>query len=129
MLDRFPVYAVLPAFDLDRARTWWKEKAGMTPGVEDPGGLWYACANGTWVVVTRSQFAGTARNTAISFKVDDVTATMAEMRARGVQFEDYDLPEFKTIDGLFEYRGYRAAWFKDSEGNVVEISQVPSAPV
>ncbi|HLA67233.1 MAG TPA: VOC family protein [Acidimicrobiia bacterium] len=129
MLDRFPVYAVLPAADLDRARTWWEEKAGMTPTTEDPGGLWYSCGEGTWVVITRSQFAGTARNTAITFKVEDVPATMADLRSKMVRFEDYDLPGFKTVDGLFEYGGYRAAWFKDSEGNIVEIAQVPSEPV
>jgi len=125
MLDRFPVYAVLPTADIDRSRTWWAERTGMTPAMEDPGGLWYGCGEGTWLLVTPSQFAGTAQNTAASFKVDDITAVMADLRRRGVVFEEYDLPMFKTVNGLFEFGGYRAAWFKDSEGNIVEIGQVP----
>lgn len=126
MLDRHRVYAVLPAADLARARAWWTERVGMDPVHEDPGGLWYACAGGTWMVITPSGFAGTARNTAASFQVDDIVATMAALRDRGVVFEDYDLPDFRTVDGLFTHGPYRAAWFTDSEGNIVEISQVPS---
>jgi len=59
--------------------------------------------------------------------VTDIQGLMGELRQRGVVFEEYDLPEFKTVDGLFEMGGYMAAWFKDSEGNIVEIAQVPSA--
>ena len=125
MLDRFPVYAVLPTADLTRSRSWWEQKVGMVPAVEDLGGLWYSCGEGSWLLVTPSQFAGTAQNTAASFKVTDIAAVMKDLRAGGVVFEDYDLPGFKTVDGLFESDGYRAAWFKDSEGNIVEIGEVP----
>jgi predicted enzyme related to lactoylglutathione lyase len=126
MLDRFRVYAILPASDLARAKSWWQEKVGMTPTTEDPGGLWYACADGTWVAVTRSGYAGTAKNTAVSFTVTDIEQLMEDLRDRGVVFEDYDIPGFKTENGLFESGGYKAAWFKDSEGNIVEVAQVPS---
>jgi hypothetical protein len=93
---------------------------------EDPGGLWYACADGTWLVVTPSGFAGTAQNTAASFTVTDIVGLMKDLRARGVAFEEYDLPNFKTVDGLFEAGGYKAAWFKDSDGNIVELAELPS---
>jgi hypothetical protein len=126
MLDRFRVYAILPASDLDRAKAWWQEKVGMSPTTEDPGGLWYQCAEGTWMAITRSANAGTAQNTAVSFTVTQIEYVMAELRQRGVVFEEYDLPYMKTIDGLFEMGGYKGAWFKDSEGNIVEIAQVPS---
>ena len=96
MLDRFRVYAVLPATDLARAKAWWEEKVGMTPATEDPGGLWYACAEGTWVVITPSGFAGTAQNTAISFTVTEVERLMEELRASGVVFEEYETP--KTVE-------------------------------
>jgi len=124
MLDKFPVYAVLASSDLERARSWYQEKIGMTPKQEDPGGLWYACADGTWLFVTRSQFAGTARNTFASFKVQGLESVMSELRGRGVAFEEYDLPEFKTIDGQFAMGPYKAAWFKDADGNIIEISEV-----
>lgn len=126
MLDTFPVFAVLPSSDLDRARTWYRDHLGMDPTKEDPGGLWYSCADGSWLVVTRSQFAGTARNTAASFQVTGIADLMARMRANGVVFEDYDLPDFSTVDGLFTWGGYRAAWFKDADGNIIEISEVPA---
>jgi hypothetical protein len=126
VLDRFRAYAVLPASDLQRAKAWWQEKVGMTPTTEDPGGLWFACADGTWVVVTPSGFAGTAQNTAVSFTVTGIEDLMETLRGRGVVFEEYDLPNFKTENGLFAMGGYKAAWFKDSEGNIVEIAEVPS---
>ena len=118
------VYAVLPTKDLAAARDWYAEKTGAIPSAEDPGGSWYECADGTWFVLTLSQFAGTAENTAASFQVDDLEAVMAEMRSRGVVFEDYDLPGFVTVDGLFSHGPYRACWFKDNDGNIVEVSQV-----
>jgi len=124
VLDAFPVYAVLPSSDLDRARAWYRDHLGMVPAKEDPGGLWYSCADGTWFVVTRSAFAGTAQNTAASFQVTGIGDLMAEMRARGVVFEEYALPDFTTVDGLFTWGAYRAAWFKDVDGNIVEISEV-----
>jgi catechol 2,3-dioxygenase-like lactoylglutathione lyase family enzyme len=106
MLDQYRVYAILPASDLDRAKSWWADKVGMTPTTEDAGGLWYQCADGTWVAVTRSGFAGTAQNTAVSFTVDHIKDLMVRLRERGVEFLDYDMPGFKTVDGLFDAGGY-----------------------
>jgi catechol 2,3-dioxygenase-like lactoylglutathione lyase family enzyme len=126
MLTDYKVYAVLPSSDLDRARAWYEEKTGTTPAMSDPGGLWYECAGGTWFFVTRSAYAGTAQNTAASFQVTDIERVMADMRERGVVFEEYDLPDFKTEDGLFTYGGYKAAWFKDADDNIIEISETPS---
>jgi len=127
MLDRFPVYAVLPSSDLDRARAWYQDHIGMAPETVDPGGLWYRCANDTWVVVTPSSFAGTAKNTAVSFHVEEIEAVMADLRARGVVFEEYDMPGFTTVDGLFTHGGARAAWFKDADGNTIEIAEFASS--
>jgi len=127
VLDAFPVFAVLPSSDLDRARSWYHDHLGMDPAKEDPGGLWFSCADGTWFVVTRSAFAGTARNTAASFQVTGIGGLMAAMRDRGVVFEDYDLPDFTTVDGLFTWGPYSAAWFKDADGNIIEISEVSAA--
>jgi catechol 2,3-dioxygenase-like lactoylglutathione lyase family enzyme len=124
MLDRFSVYAVLPSQDLDRARAWYRDHLGMEPETEDPGGLWYRCAGDTWFVVTRSAFAGTAQNTAAGFHVEHIEETMSDLRDRGVVFEEYDLPDFKTVDGLFTFGGSKAAWFKDCDGNIIEVAEV-----
>jgi hypothetical protein len=124
MLTGFKVYAVLPSSDLDRARAWYEEKTGTTPSMSDPGGLWYECADGTWFFVTRSAYAGTAQNTAASFQVTGIEQVMADLRERGLVFEEYDLPDIKTENGLFTYGRYKAAWFKDADGNIIEISEV-----
>jgi hypothetical protein len=124
MLTDFKVYAVLPSTDLDRARTWFEEMTGTTPTMADPGGLWYSCAEGTWFVVTRSSYAGTAQNTAVSFQVTGIEQVMADLRGRGLVFEEYDLPDFKTVDGVFAMGPYKAAWFKDADGNIIELSEV-----
>jgi catechol 2,3-dioxygenase-like lactoylglutathione lyase family enzyme len=118
------VYAVLPSKDLAASRAWYEAKTGTTPTKEDPGGLWYECADGTWFVVTASQFAGTAQNTAASFHVDDLQRVMSDYRSRGLVFEEYDMPGFKTVDGVLSMGPYKAAWFKDGDGNTIEMSQV-----
>ncbi len=99
----------------------------MSPAKEDPGGLWYECADGTWFVITPSAFAGTALNTAASFQVTDLEDVMARYRSQGVVFEEYDLPDFKTVNGLFAMGPYSAAWFKDPDGNIIELSEVKTA--
>ena len=124
MLEQFPVYAVLPASDLDRAKKWYAEKLGLSPKQEEGGSAWYECAGGTWVILTASQFAGTAQNTAAGFTVKGIESVMEDLRGRGVVFEDYDLPGFKTENGLADWGMYKAAWLKDSEGNILELSEV-----
>lgn len=124
MLTDYKVYAVLPSADLAKARSWYEEKTGTTPTKEDPGGLWYECADGTWFVITGSTFAGTAQNTAASFGVSGIEEVMGDFRTRGVIFEEYDSPEFKTENGLFAMGPYKAAWFRDGDGNTIELSEV-----
>jgi hypothetical protein len=83
-LNRFPVYAVLPASDFDRAKTWYREKLGLTPSEEMGPNAWYRCADGTWFILTISQYAGTARNTAAGFTVKDIESGFEDQRHRTV---------------------------------------------
>jgi catechol-2,3-dioxygenase len=123
-LGDFPVYALLPASGLTRARTWYEEKLGLTPSEETPGNAWYRCADGTWFIVTQTPNAGTAKNTAAGFTVKEIESVMDELRSRGVAFEEYDFGEIgRTENGLMTMDNIKAAWFKDSEGNIVELSQ------
>jgi catechol 2,3-dioxygenase-like lactoylglutathione lyase family enzyme len=121
-LEGFQVYAVLPCSDYERAKAWYEEKLGLSPAEEMGPNGWYRQADGTWFILTTSANAGTAKNTAAGFTVRDIESVMADLRSRGVEFEDY--PEMGTVDGLLSMGGYKAAWFTDSEGNIVEISQV-----
>jgi catechol 2,3-dioxygenase-like lactoylglutathione lyase family enzyme len=121
----------LPAQDLDRARAFYAEKLGLEPVEERPGGLRYVCAFGEFALF---QSAGRAsgEHTQMGWEVDDIDATVRELRARGVVFEEYDLPGLKTFDGIAYIEGNypskgtgeRAAWFRDSEGNMLGIGEI-----
>ena len=127
-LSEFPTYAVLPCSDYGRARSWYEEKLGMRPTSEEMGNGWYHCADGTWFILTTSQYAGTAKNTAAGFTVKEIESVMDDLRERGVAFLEYDMGEMgKTQDGLMAFGDYKVAWLKDSEGNIIELSQVSRA--
>jgi catechol 2,3-dioxygenase-like lactoylglutathione lyase family enzyme len=121
----FAMWPVLTASDIGRARTWYEEKLGLAPKREDEvGGLWFEFAGGTWLLVYQTPQAGTARNTQAHPDVTDIKSLMDDLRSRGVVFQEYDFGEMgKTEDGLIEVMGWRSAWFKDSEGNTIEISE------
>jgi catechol 2,3-dioxygenase-like lactoylglutathione lyase family enzyme len=121
----------LPAQDLERARRFYSEKLGLEPVETRPGGLRYQCASGGFAVF---QSAGrpSGDHTQMAWKVDDIDAVVAELRQRGVVFEEYDLPGLRTVNGMAEVKGNypsaggvgeRSAWFRDSEGNVHGIGQ------
>ena len=126
MLSEFPLMARLAASDIGRARTWYEQKLGLVPETEEMGGqVLYYQTGGTWFSVYQTAFAGTAKNTVAGWTVKGIESLMAELRGRGVVFNDYDFGEIKTVDGLMSMGGYKAAWFTDSEGNIMELSQVP----
>ena len=126
MLSGIPLQPRLPASDIDRARAWYHDKLQLDPAREDDGGLWYQ-TGGTWFLVFRTSNAGTARNTAAGWTVPDLRAFMAETRSRGVTFDEVDLGNgMQTVDGLLNLDGFLLAWFKDSEGNTIEMSQLPA---
>jgi catechol 2,3-dioxygenase-like lactoylglutathione lyase family enzyme len=121
----------LPAQDLDRARRFFAEKLGLEPAETRPGGLHYQCPGGGFSVF-RSAGRPSGEHTQMAWLVEDIEAVVAELRARGVVFEEYDLPGLRTVEGIAEVagnypslggKGERAAWFRDSEGNVHGIGQ------
>jgi catechol 2,3-dioxygenase-like lactoylglutathione lyase family enzyme len=126
MLNSAVVNAVVAASDIDRARDFYRDKLGLEPVVDQEGGLLYVC-KGSWFLLYPSAWAGTNRATAMGFVVDDLDAEMAALRERGVEFLDYDLPEFTTVDGVAELEGQRGAWFADSEGNIIAVNQITDA--
>src|SRR6266511_4305705 len=130
MLEKSSVAARLPAQDLPRARAFYSDKLGLEPSEERPGGLLYRCARGEFALF-QSDGAPSESHTQMAWEVDDIEAAVAHLRARGVVFEEYDLPGVRTVDGLAEIHdnypskgvGERAAWFRDSEGNLLAIGQ------
>ncbi len=127
MLRDFPMSARLAASDIGRARAWYEAKLGLVPEREEMGGsgLWYRSGR-TWFYLYQTDAAGTARNTVGGWEVTGIEALMDELRSRGVAFEDYDFGEMKTTNGLLSVDGYRAAWFADSEGNILELTELPA---
>lgn len=126
MLERFPIHATVAASDIDRARSWYEAKLGLEPKVTDPGGgMWFEFSSGTWLYVYPTASAGTAQNTVAGWTVTGIEQVMDELRSRGVVFEEYDLPGIRTVNGLATWEGMgKAAWFRDSEGNTFELSEV-----
>jgi catechol 2,3-dioxygenase-like lactoylglutathione lyase family enzyme len=118
-----PMMATLPASDFERAKAWYRDKLGLTPVRDLPVGADYEVGGATFGLYP-SEFAGTNQATAAGFYVDDVEATVDELSAKGVVFEQYDLPGLKTNEkGIAELGPYQGAWFKDSEGNILVVSK------
>lgn len=125
-LSNAPVTATLTASDVDRAKAFYTEKLGLVvaPGdVQDPmGGVLLKAGNGTQLYIYNSG-APKATNTVAAFTVEDVLATVNELKAKGVTFESYDMPQLKTDENnIVTNEGLQAAWFKDSEGNIIGIA-------
>jgi catechol 2,3-dioxygenase-like lactoylglutathione lyase family enzyme len=129
MLSEQRAVTPLPATDIWRARRFYEEVLGFEPVDAQPDGeADYRCADGTWFFVHPSEEAGTNRATALAFMVPDIDAEMAELRERGVVFEEYDLPGFTTVDGVVTRpNGTRMAWFKDTEDNIIGLGQPPAS--
>ena len=122
MLETATVYATIPAQKLDRARSFYEEKLGLKPAEERPEGLRYECAGGQFLLFeSAGEPSGT--HTQLGWNVPDLKATVDELRRNGVVFEEYDLPGFKTVNGIAEIAGERGAWFKDSEGNLLALGE------
>jgi catechol 2,3-dioxygenase-like lactoylglutathione lyase family enzyme len=116
------VGAMLATSDLDRSKAWYARVGGYEPLFEAGGQVvGYRSGESTFNVYV-SQYAGTAENTVAALGVPDIRAEMADLRARGVTFEDYDFGDVKTVDGLLEDSdGTTNAWFKDPDGNIIGI--------
>jgi predicted enzyme related to lactoylglutathione lyase len=123
MLQNAPIRAYLPASDVARARKFYEEKVGLKPKEEFAGGVIYECG-GAEVFMYPTRNAGTSKASQAFWQVDDVEAEVAELKARGVKFEDYNLPGLETKNSIATGGGAKTAWFKDTEGNILAVSQV-----
>jgi len=123
MLQKSPMYAYLPARDVTRARRFYEDKLGFTPKEEVAGGVAYEFGEHTACFLYPTPNAGTSKASQAFWQVDDIEREVAELKARGVKFEDYDMPGEKSDDGIVTAGGAKAAWFKDSEGNILALVQ------
>ena len=118
------VAVMLPTTDHGRAREFYGGRLGLvSDGVNQDGELMFQLAGGSELVLRELPDATPSPNTALSFQVGDIAAEIGALEERGVTFEDYDYPDLKTVDHIFDGPGMRAAWFLDPDGNVLCLHQ------
>ena len=115
--------ATLPAKDLERARTFYVDRLGLSVQSQDETGVHFV-VGGSRFRLFRSSGSATGSYTQLALVVPDIAAQVEALRARGVSFEEYDYPTLKTVDGIADLGYARAAWLKDSEGNLLGIAQL-----
>jgi predicted enzyme related to lactoylglutathione lyase len=123
MLANAPIVPYIPAADVARARKFYEGILGLKVREEYAGGVIYECGKGSWVFMYPSPNAGTNKASTAFWTVDDVETEVAALKARGVVFEEYDFPQMKTVNSIATGGCAKTAWFKDTEGNILAISQ------
>ena len=119
MLNGNQVTAILPVKDMARARRFYENQLGLKPiGLRADGKFAYRCG-GTVLALFPRPGGTKAEHTALSFRVDDIEKEIRELEARGVHFAEYDLPGLKTVEHVCVLGSEKAAWFLDSEGNIL----------
>jgi predicted enzyme related to lactoylglutathione lyase len=122
MLQNAPMYSYIPAKDVRRARKFYEEKLGFKPKREVADGVVYEFGKGTACFLYPTPNAGTSNASQAFWQVEDIEGEVAELKARGVKFEKYDMPEMDE-NGISTAGGAKAAWFKDTEGNIMALIQ------
>ncbi len=123
MLTGAPIMAIVPTTDLARAKAFYGEILGLVDAkVSTPGPqVVYRCGGNTLLEIYERPTAGDAQHTLASWEVSDLRAAVDQLRDRGVRFEQYDLPEVKTEDGISTTGDLQEAWFRDPDGNILRI--------
>ncbi|MGZ5126103.1 MAG: VOC family protein [Burkholderiales bacterium] len=122
ILQNAPMYSYIPAKDVTRARNFYEQKLGFTPKQETAGGVVYEFGKGTACFLYPTPNAGTSQASQAFWQVDDIQREVAELKARGVKFEKYDMPTMNE-NNISTDHGAKAAWFKDTEGNIMALIQ------
>jgi catechol-2,3-dioxygenase len=123
MWDSGYAEATLPAQDLDRAKVFYSDRLGLNPVSEDRAGVHFVMG-GSRFRLFRSGGMASGAHTQLALVVVDLDSAVNELKSRGVEFENYDYPSLKTVEGVADLGYARAAWFKDSEGNLLGIAQL-----
>ena len=114
----------LPVEDLARAKAYYRDKLGLEPTREVEGALFYEGSSDSGFLLFPTSGRPSGQHTQMAWFVTDIVATVAELKRRGVRFEEYDFPGLKTIDGVADLGYEKSAWFRDSEGNLLALGQL-----
>jgi predicted enzyme related to lactoylglutathione lyase len=123
MLTQAPIRAYIPVLDVSRARRFYENTIGLRPKAEFAGGVIYECG-GAEAFLYPTPNAGTSKASQAFWQVDNVEAEVAELKARGVVFEEYDMPGITMTNSIATGGGAKTAWFRDTEGNILAVSQL-----
>jgi len=126
MLSDAGVLTTLPVADLERAKRFYRELLGLLPLQELPQGLLYECAGGSRFLLYPSDERPPSEHTQMSFVVTDIEAEVGDLKSDGVSFESYDLQGLTPVGSITYARSAMSAWFRDSEGNLIGITQSTS---
>ena len=128
MLEHAQITAIVPVSDVEAAISFYGDTLGLRlkkrrDDLPENREAEFEAGDGA-LVVYESVGAGKSRHTVAGFRVDDIEAVASALRERGVSFEEYDLPDLKTVNGIATVGDVRAAWCKDPDGNVIAIESV-----
>ena len=123
MLSGSQVIAYVPVSDLPRARKFYEETLGFKPLDTNEAGVMYESGKGSKFFAYKSAGAGTNKASTAFWDVPNIEAEVADLRKRGVVFEEYNTPGYSTVNGIATGGGAKSAWFKDTEGNILAIAQ------
>jgi catechol 2,3-dioxygenase-like lactoylglutathione lyase family enzyme len=123
MIARHRVHTTLPVADLDKAREFYEGTLGYSPFEITPSGVIYKAGAGSVFAITRSSGKPSGSHTQMGITVEDIDAEVAELKRKGIVFEEYDVPGLKTVGSIAQAGPNRAAWFYDPDGNMIGIIQ------
>lgn len=127
MLTNSPIRPTIPVADLNRAKKFYEITLGLKSVPDNnnettPGVAVFECGNSTLIELYQRS-PSKADHTVATFEVSNIEEEVNVLRGKGVNFEEYDMPEIKTQNGIATQGSMKAAWFKDSEGNILCIHQ------
>lgn len=123
MLGKADATPMIPVKDLDQARKFYEGKLGLDTKDEMDGEVLAMKSGDTLINVYRSEFAGTNKATALTFQVDDVEKEVRELKEKGIFFEHYNLPGLQQQGDFYVAEGFKTAWFKDPDGNILSLAE------
>jgi catechol 2,3-dioxygenase-like lactoylglutathione lyase family enzyme len=126
MLGKADATPMIPVKDLDRARAFYEGTLGLKTKDQMGGEVLRMESGDTEINVYRSEFAGTNKATALTFEVDDAEKEVSDLKEKGIFFEHYDLPGLTQQGDLYVAEGFKTAWFKDPDGNILSLSLIQS---
>ncbi len=124
MLSSAQLVTVFPAVDLDRAKKFYTEKIGLRVSEEFSSGIIFESEDRGYNIYIYKRGPTKADHTVASFIVDDVEKEVKDLKEKGVVFEEYDLPQTKTVDSIATSGEMKSAWFKDTEGNIISVTSM-----